>query len=204
MKFREFETQVKALLAFNLNDVRKIDPSFHRQQLSYWLDKEYIKPLAGGYYMLAHQEVNEAYLFMLANKIYEPSYVSLESALAYYQVIPESVLGVTSVGSRKTQQYESTWGRFSYRSVKPVFMFGYNVVSPAQTTKHKIASLEKAVLDYLYLNSEVNSTEDLEGLRWNKYPLRRLDNKLFSKYLEVFDSFALEGRGRLLMEYAHA
>jgi predicted transcriptional regulator of viral defense system len=204
MKFRELETQAKTLLAFNLNDVRKIDPGFHRQQLRYWLDKEFIKPLVGGYYRLAYQEVNETYLFMLANKTYEPSYISLESALAYYQVIPESVLGVTSVSSRKTKQYDSAWGRFSYRSIKPLFMFGYKVVEPGQKMKFKIASLEKAVLDYLYLNSGINSFEDFEGLRWSKYQLQRLDNQLLFTYLKIFSNDALEGRVRVLMEYTNA
>jgi len=205
MKFRELENQVKALPAFNLNDVRKFDPGFHRQQLSYWLGREFIKPLAGGYYMLADREVDERYLFTLANRIYEPSYISLESALAYYQVIPESVLGVTSVSSRKTTQYESSWGRFSYRSVKPLYMFGYIVVEPGQKRKYKIARLEKAVLDYLYLNSGVNSIDDFEGLRWNRYQLQQPDNnKLFLKYLEIFDSKALENRIGQLLEYTNA
>ena len=65
---------------------------------------------------------------MLANRIYEPSCISRESALAYYLVIPEPVLGVTSVSSRKTRQFDSEWGRFSYRSIKPTLMYGYRVV----------------------------------------------------------------------------
>ena len=67
-------------------------------------------------------------LFMLANRIYQPSYISRESALAHYLVIPESVLGVTSVSSRKTRQFETQWGRLTYRSIKPGLMFGYRVV----------------------------------------------------------------------------
>ena len=53
MRFREFESKIRALPAFNLNDVRKLDPDFHRQQLNYWHNQGYIKPLAGGYYILA-------------------------------------------------------------------------------------------------------------------------------------------------------
>ena len=77
---------------------------------------------------MADAQVDESYLFMLANRIYEPSYISRESALAYYLIIPESVLGVTSVSSRKTRQFDSQWGRFSYRSIKPALMFGYRVI----------------------------------------------------------------------------
>ena len=205
MKFRDFQTQVRDLPAFNLNDVRKIDPDFHRQQLSDWLDRGYIQSLAGGFYLLADSQVDESYLFMLANRIYEPSYISRESALANYHVIPESVLGVTSVSSRKTKLFESEWGRFSYRSIKPVLMFGYRVVEQKKMIKYKIASLEKAVLDYLYWNTGIDTSEDFAGLRWNRQELLGLeDNPLFKKYLKIFDNKALDRRVGLLMEYIHA
>lgn len=205
MRFREFESKIRELPAFNLNDVRKLDPDFHRQQLNYWQNQGYIKPLAGGYYVLADRAMDEMYLFMVANKIYEPSYVSLESALAYYEVIPETVLGVTSVSSRKTKQYESTWGIFSYRSVKPQYMIGYQVIENNPGKKFKISCLEKALLDYLYLNSDIQSMADFEGLRWNRTQLHGLlDRSIFTKYVNIYDKRALEGRVNKFMEYLNA
>ena len=205
MNFKDFETQIKSLPAFNLKDVRKLDPGFHRQQLSDWLSRGFIKNLAGGYYLLADQPVSESTLWMLANIIYQPSYISRESALAHYQVIPESVLGVTSVSSRKTRQFESEWGRLSYRSIKPGLMFGYRVDKKSEKIKYKIASLEKAVLDYLYWNSGIASGEDLGGLRWDKGRLLDLeDSPKFWKYLRIFNSKALDRRVEVLMEYIHA
>jgi predicted transcriptional regulator of viral defense system len=205
MRYREFESTISALTAFNLNDVRKLDPGFHRQQLSYWQNQGYIKPLAGGYYILADRAIDEKVLFMAANKIYEPSYVSLESALAYYEIIPETVLGVTSVSSRKTKQYESAWGVFSYRSVKPQYMIGYQVIENTPGIKFKIAYLEKAVLDYLYLNSEIQSLADFEGLRWNRTRLLGLlDPSIFTRYVKLFDKRALEDRVTQFLEYLNA
>lgn len=205
MKYRFFENQVRALPAFNLNDVRKIDSGFYKQQLWYWVNKGYIKPFAGGYYMLVDKPVNESYLFMMSNKIYEPSYVSLESALAYYQVIPEAVLGVTSVSSRKTKWFDSSWGRLSYRSLKPELMFGYQIVKQDKEIKYKISKIEKTVLDYLYLNAGINSREDIEGLRWNKQEILNLENNtLFWEYLDIFDNKALRNRVNLLLEYVYA
>lgn len=205
MIFRDFETRIKPLPAFNLNDIRKIDPDFHRPQLSDWLTRDYITPLAGGYYVLANLQIDESLLFMLANLIYEPSYISRESALAYYQVIPESVLGVTSTSSRKTRQFDTQWGVFSYRSIKPSLMFGYQVIEKGQNSKFKIARLEKAVLDYLYWNPDLQSEEDLEGLRWNTDLISSLDdNPLLWKYLNIFNSKVLVRRVKMLMEYAHA
>ena len=205
MRFREFESKIRMLPAFNLNDVRKLDPGFHRQQLNYWHNQGYIKPLAGGYYILADRTLDEMVLFMVANRIYEPSYVSLESALAYYEVIPETVLGVTSVSSRKTKQYESAWGVFSYRSVKPQYMIGYQVIEKSPGIKYKIAYLEKAVLDYLYLHSDVDSGADFEELRWNRMQLLGLlDHSVITRYVKLFDKRALESRINQFMEYLNA
>ena len=162
-------------------------------------------PIAGGYYLLADSDINESIVLMLANRIYEPSYISRESALAFYQIIPESVLGVTSVSSRKTRKFDTEWGMFSYISIKPNLMFGYQVIEKDKNIKYKIANLEKAVLDYLYWNPDISSEEDLEGLRWNKDQLTRLeDNLLFWKYLKIFDSKILNHRVEIMMEYIHA
>lgn len=205
MRFHDFRTYIAPLPAFNLNDARKLDPGFHRQQLTDWTKRGYIQPLAGGYYLLADTTVNEGYMFMLANRIYAPSYVSRESALAHHHIIPESVLSVTSVSARKTNLFESPLGRFVYTSIKSELMFGYRIVAYDKNIKFKIANLEKAVLDYLYWNSNIRSSDDFEGLRWNKQELSSLkDNPIFEKYLRIFDNQALTSRAAALWEYIHA
>ncbi|MBI9046911.1 MAG: hypothetical protein JEZ06_20665 [Anaerolineaceae bacterium] len=205
MKFREFQRHFKNLPVFNLNDIRKFDPDFHRQQLNDWLNREFIQSLSGGFYLLSDIQMDESTLFMLANRIYEPSYISRESALAYYGIIPESVLSLTSVSSRKTNQFDSILGRFTYTSIKPSLMFGYRVVTKEKNVKYKIANLEKAILDYLYWNSRIDSQDDFTGLRWNKPALSGLDNNmLFSKYLKIFENKTLENRVVSLMEYIYA
>lgn len=84
-------------------------------------------------------------------------------------------------------------------------MFGYQVIELKENVKYKIARLEKAILDYLYLNVGINSKEDFEGLRWNRQQLGQLeDNPLFFKYLKFFGTQALESRVMQLMEYIHA
>ena len=205
MRIREFERHIQELPAFNLNELRKLEPGFHRQQLSDWQGRGYIRPLAAGHYLLAGQAMDEATRFMLANQIYAPSYVSLESALAYYQVIPETVLGVTNISARKTQQFASDWGVFSYRSLQPQWTLGYRVVEARAGRKFKLASLEKAVLDTLYLNPWIQSADDLEGLRWNRQALAGLpETLLFRQYLVLFGKPALAGRARILKEYLDA
>jgi predicted transcriptional regulator of viral defense system len=142
---------------------------------------------------------------MVANLIYEPSYVSLESALAYYQVIPETVLGVISISSRRTKEYTSDWGIFQYRSVKSNLLFGYEVVEVNQHKKFKMARLEKAILDYLYLNTVINHVQDFEALRWNRDQLSaNVDQELFNTYLKIFNKNTLVNRVKSLKEYLNA
>ena len=205
MKIRDLESQLKDLPVFTLNDIRKFAPDFYKEQLSYWRSREFIKHFAGRYYYFTDQIVDEGLLNMMANKIYEPSYISLESALEKYQIIPESVLGITSISSRKTKQFHSSWGNLRYQSIKPIYMFGYEVIEARKNVKYKIAILEKAILDYLYLNAEVNSREDFESLRWNKnHLLDQIDNRLFLNYLKIFNNKALRNRSKIFMEYIHA
>ena len=205
MKIRDLESQLKDLPVFTLNDIRKFEPTFHKEQLSYWRSKGFIKHFAGRYYYFADQIVDEGLLKMMSNRIYEPSYISLESALEKHQIIPESVLGITSISSRKTKQFQSSWGYLRYQSVKPIYMFGYDVIEASKHVKYKIATLEKAILDYLYLNPKVNSREDFEGLRWNKHLLSdQIDTPLFLNYLKIFNNQALSNRSKILMEYIHA
>lgn len=204
MKFREFEAKMKDLGLFNLNEVRKLESDFHRQQLSDWQERGWIRPVAGGYYILADREINEGFLFMLANKIYEPSYVSLESALAYYSVIPETVMGVSSVSSRKTRQLDSKWGSFRYRKIKAEYLNGYKVVKEGGV-KYLMARLEKAVLDYLYLNPQIETKEDFEALRWNRDELEGIrESQWWRRYLAIFDNGALNDRVEQLYRYLDA
>jgi hypothetical protein len=115
------------------------------------------------------------------------------------------VLGVTSISSRKTEQFESTWGVFSYRSVKPQYMIGYQVMNIAPGKKFKIACLEKALLDYLYLNSDIQSMADFAGLRWNKTHLSSLlDGTTFTRYVKIFEKKSLQNRVNQFMEYLNA
>lgn len=68
-----------------------------------------------------------------------------------------------------------------------------------------MAKLEKAILDYLYLNPIFNQVVDFEGLRWNKGQLTSLiDQAVFKTYLEIFNKTALMNRVESLKEYLNA
>src|SRR3990167_11055459 len=58
---------------------------------------------------------------ILANKIYGPSYVSREYALAYYGLIPEHVTEVTSISTKRNRSFDTPIGRVSYAHLPPKF-----------------------------------------------------------------------------------
>lgn len=201
MRYQELRESLKDFTVFSLNDIRAMDGSFHRRRLNEWQDKGYIRKIIKGYYVFADLELNESVLFEIANRIYAPSYISLEMALSYYHLIPESVYGITSVTTRKTYRFNTQIADFSYRTVKPELFFGFVLVR-YDGKVFKIASIEKAILDYLYLMPHLRSEGDFRALR--------LDGDMFfdqvsgdkmNDYLELFNSKALSRRARTLWRF---
>jgi predicted transcriptional regulator of viral defense system len=164
MNYLAFRNSMKDFTVFSLRDILRVEPGFHRRRLNEWQAKGYIRKVIKGFYNFSDLPLDEMVLFEIANRIYKPSYVSLESALAHYQLIPESVFGVTSISTRRTYRFTSGLAEFRFRTVKPELFFGY-VLVPAHGKRVKIARPEKAVLDFLYLNPALRSGPDFESLR---------------------------------------
>lgn len=119
-------------------------------QIAFWTKKGYIKKIRKGLYLLTNAQ-NDINLLSLASKIYAPAYLSLEFALNYYGIIPDIPGTYTSVTSRKTITYENEFGNFTYQKIKSSLFFGY-VMQKDRNVTFYIATPEKAILDYLYLN----------------------------------------------------
>jgi predicted transcriptional regulator of viral defense system len=200
MKYLELKEQFKDFVLFSLKDIKKIDPIFHRRRLSEWKKKGYIKNIINGFYVFADQEPDENILFFTANTVYSPSYISLEAALGYYGFIPEAVFAVTSVSTRKTKTFSTIYGKMIYKHMHPRYFFGYDLVEFGKS-RYKIASPEKAVLDFLYLNSQIKSREDVEELRFNLLEVRKkVDQEKFKEFLQKFGKHSLQERAELWME----
>ena len=132
------------------------------------------------------------------------SYVSLESALNLYGLIPEMVFSPTAVSSKKTYMITTPVAMFIYKHIKPELMFGYTVERLKNTT-YKVATIEKAFLDYLYLNPDVNSLKVANDLRIDlEYFLEQIDKEKFTSYLERFGSISLQKRIKQLLGEVYA
>jgi predicted transcriptional regulator of viral defense system len=179
---------------FSVNDIIKIVPKFHRQRLVEWQNKGYIKKIVDKYYIFSDTEINDELLYLISNRIYQPSYISLETALRYYNLIPENVYTVTAVSSKRTYLFNSVAANFQYRKIKPVLIFGYKAIKYKNYT-YKIAEIEKTVLDYFYLNSQLKTKEHFEEMRFNSSEfLENYSNEKLMKYLDMFSSKSLSKR----------
>jgi len=83
MKYLELKSELRDFTIFSLNEIRNIEPGFHRRRLNEWQDKGYIKKVVRGYYIFSDLKLSEETLFKIANRIYLPSYISLESAFFF-------------------------------------------------------------------------------------------------------------------------
>jgi hypothetical protein len=84
---------------------------------------------------------------LLANLIYGPSFVSLDTALSFHGLIPERVEAVTSVTCKRPKGFDTPVGRFIYRpSRRGAFHLGMDRVEEGDVA-FLIATPEKALAD---------------------------------------------------------
>jgi predicted transcriptional regulator of viral defense system len=198
MNYLDFRTALYSFEVFCIRDIEKLFPKFDSRRLVEWQRKGYIQKLINKWYVFADIPINERLRYRISNCLHRPSYISLESALSHYGLIPEAVYSVQNITTRKTIAYETIAGTFNYRSIKAQLFFGYEV-NNKQTIPLLIASPEKAILDCLYLNHQLNTIEDIEGLRLNMTTFNETINKdRLISYAACFESKTLNKRLNLL------
>ena len=201
MNFITFERELKNFPAFSLRDTEKLSSKVYYHRLAEWQDKDYIKRIANGVFVFTNGSIDEMQLFYLANRIYEPSYISLESALAFYGFIPESVYAVTSVSTKKTSAFHHDAVAFTYRTINRKLNFGY-ILLQWKNVAIKIAEPEKAVLDFFYLHPELSTVEQIEGMRFNVFSMKeKMDWGKINAYLSLYNNKRLYKRIQTLGEW---
>lgn len=185
---------------FNIHQVYAWKPGFDRNNFVRWANKGLLLRLRQGYYTFPDYKGKPDFALYFANRIYRPSYVSLHTALAFYGMIPEAVVQITSVTSLKTVSFTNDFGEYGYKSVKEELMFGYDLKPIADGRTFQLARPEKALLDLLYLYPFYNTGQELEDLRLDEDFLQDdLDRKLLEEYTLKFKNKALEKRMQLLI-----
>lgn len=142
------------------------DPADVRRQLGRWTASGKILQLRRNLYVLAPPWRRvRPHPFVIANELHGPSYVSLQSALAHYGMIPEAVPVTTSVTTGRPTRFETPLGRYIYRHVRPGAFFGYGAVPALPDQQALVADPAKALLDLVYLTPGGESAEHLTSLR---------------------------------------
>lgn len=194
MKILDFTQTFREFPVFSTSEIEKRYPGFERENLQNWQKKGYLRRIRNGWYGLSDGVRSLADLYFVSNKIYAPSYISLESALAHYGWIPEGVFLVTAITTLKTANFDTVVGHFRYSSVKPSLFFGYKILTE-NGRGIKIAEPEKALLDFLYFHPELREPEDFEAFRLNLFQMKAsLDLKKTQDYASLFDSKTLNAR----------
>lgn len=188
MKFIEFikrysKNQIIDSSTFSLCDG---NPQNIRCQVRYWRRQGYIIPLKRGVYVL-NNEFRKQPLSMgfISNFLLSPSYISLEYALSYYNLIPEGVAVYTSISTKKTTKFMTPLGVFEYRSIKESLFSGFTIASE-QKQDYFIAYPEKALLDFFYFHQDM----DKSGREFEAYRFQNCDTlnlKRFNEFRRVYN-----------------
>jgi predicted transcriptional regulator of viral defense system len=142
-----------------------------------YTQKNFFTKIRNGLYALSEKRPN---LYFVANKVYAPSYVSLETALSYYGIIPETIYSITSVTTKAKREFEVFGMSFTYTRIKREAFQGYTTQKKDDKTFF-IAEPEKALADYLYLVA-------LGKKSWNdRFETKNISKDKLGHYLNLFD-----------------
>ncbi len=136
----------------------------------------------GVYYLISNKPTD----FELANFLYKPSYVSLDSALNYYGILIQSPQQIISITPNLTKKIEAGGRDFVYMHLNQKYYSDYQ-----QVDGFLIATPEKALIDALFfvaLGRGSLSVEELilDSIDKNKLKdlATKIDNRAFKKYFK--------------------
>ena len=107
MLFDDFKYKLSPIEVFSLKDIENYFPDLNSRRLYEWQLKKYIIKLRNCWYCFNDYPEGEAFSVFIGNKIYSPSYLSLELALSIHAIIPEAVYTATSVTTNKTMVFNT-------------------------------------------------------------------------------------------------
>lgn len=189
MKFDEFYEMSRDVAVLEIEAIRltwKGKKSSIPVMLHRWEKQDKIIKLKNGLYIFSEKyrrkEIFEPWISYL---IKNPSYISLEKAMEYYQLIPDAIFTYTSVTPRKRPGvFETRVGNFKYVSIKKEYFWGYRVIE-SNDLRGYIAEPEKALLDSFYFTKGEIDINYLKEMRFQN--LEILDPAKLRVYAERFD-----------------
>ena len=156
-----------------LSDVLNIKKSSLFKIIQKLLAANILTKIEKNKYFLTDSQISD---FALANYLYQPSYISLESALNFYGILSQFPYEITSITTKKPKEKIFENQIFTYRKLKKELYFGYQKIED-----YLIAYPEKALLDQLYLYAK-----GLKSINLDEYKLDSLNVSRIRKYLRNY------------------
>jgi len=159
-------------------------------KISEWIKSQTLIPIRRGLYVVGDAWRDKPLsLPLIANRLYGPSCISLDYALAGHGLIPERVVEITSVTAKRSRVFSTSVGRFSYTTV-PIKSYALGLKSiHSDGINFLMASPEKALCDKLLTtrNLKINHANELltffeEDLRLDVEMLRNFDTRIVIAY----------------------
>jgi phage terminase large subunit-like protein len=138
--------------------------------------------------------------FLIANHIYGPSYVSMQTALRHYGMIPEAVYTVQSITTGVARNYKNDIGSFSYVHVPAAYyQVGITIREDAEATC-MIATPEKALCDLMVLTPNLNLRYQTEIGNYLEYDIRFDMEELSKLNLDIIKECAEVSRKKTMLK----
>lgn len=183
MTFSELQARIKVPVFSTLQAQRVFNretPHGLRVQLSRFVRRGLITRLKQGLFQFSDQDLDE---LVIAAKLYQPSYISLETALSIHGLIPDIPAEITSITTVTTNVFNANGRMYRYSRIKNSLFFGFEtVVDEKSGMSYQLAQPEKAVLDWIYLRK----IKTLAGMRLS---VDILDYQKLSKYSKFYPSW---------------
>lgn len=186
--------KLSGLSYFGVNDlalIYDINRNSLYMNIKRWLKQGYLIRLKSGLYVtkeyISALQQKDAYFEFIANKLREPSYLSLEYALQKYGILTESIYVYTSISLKTKRNYINQFGRFTYRNIREDLFTGF-VVRNEDSFNSRIATKAKALFDYIYSRTykvAIIEKDILQSYRFNLDLFSKKDLVEFNQYCKL-------------------
>jgi predicted transcriptional regulator of viral defense system len=174
-KLKESKIRIFSILDFQR--IFDIDYESAKKAISRYVKRGIFTKIRKGLYFITNDHPLD---FEIANKLYFPSYVSFDTALAFYGIIPETVYEITSATTNKSKEFLVNNLKFSYKKIKKECFLGYSL-RKIQNRVVLIAEPEKALADFLYFVSLGK-----RNLEYERINLKKINKERLIKFAKCF------------------
>jgi len=174
MKFLELKKIEK--LYFGYEDIARslnITPQSAKVTANRYVNKGLLVRAKRNIYILKDRwiDLTREQKFIIANIIQTPSYISLMSALEYYEITTQIQRDyIESIALKRTKEVEIDQTLFNYIKINPLIYSGFNRIK-----NFFIAQPEKAFLDAVYLKTFGRYQFDISSIDFSKLKRKKIE-----------------------------